>query len=58
MNYKCDCSKERVERALVSLGREELVKMAEEQDSTEVCCHFCDKKYIFSKDEIIDLSKR
>ncbi len=58
VNYKCDCSKERVERALVSLGREELVKMAEEQDSTEVCCHFCDKKYIFSKDEIIDLSKR
>lgn len=58
VNYKCDCSKERVERALVSLGREELVKMAEEQDSAEVCCHFCDKKYIFSKDEIIDLSKR
>ncbi len=58
VNYKCDCSKERVERALVSLGREELVETAEEQDSTEVCCHFCDKKYIFSKDEIIDLSKR
>lgn len=58
VNYKCDCSKERVERALVSLGREELVKMAEEQDSTEVCCHFCDKKYVFSKDEIISLSKR
>lgn len=58
VNYKCDCSKERVERALVSLGREELVKMVEEQDSTEVCCHFCDKKYVFSKDEIIALSKR
>ncbi len=58
VSYKCDCSKERVERALVSLGREELVKMAEEQDSTEVCCHFCDNKYVFSKDEIIALSKR
>lgn len=58
VKYKCDCSKERVERALVSLGREELVKMAEEQDSTEVCCHFCDKKYVFSKDEIITFSKR
>lgn len=58
VSYKCDCSKERVERALVSLGREELVKMAEEQDTTEVCCHFCDKKYVFSKDEIIGLSKR
>ena len=58
VSYKCDCSKERVERALISLGREELAKMAEEQDSTEVCCHFCDKKYVFSKDEIIGLSKR
>lgn len=58
VSYRCDCSKERVERALVSLGREELVKMAEEQDSTEVCCHFCDRKYVFSRDEIISLSKR
>lgn len=58
VSYKCDCSKERVERALVSLGRDELVKMAEEQDTTEVCCHFCDKKYVFSKDEIVGLSKR
>lgn len=58
VSYKCDCSKERVERALVSLGREELVKMAEEQDTTEVCCHFCDKKYVFSRDEIVGLSKR
>lgn len=58
VSYRCDCSKERVERALVSLGREELVKMAEEQDSTEVCCHFCDRKYVFSKDEIVALSKR
>ena len=58
VSYKCDCSKERVERALISLGREELAKMAEEQDSTEVCCHFCDKKYVFSKDEIVALSKR
>lgn len=58
VSYKCDCSKERVERALVSLGREELVKMAEEQDTTEVCCHFCDRKYVFSKDEIVGLSKR
>ena len=58
VNYKCDCSKERVERALVSLGMEELVKMAEEQDSTEVCCHFCDKKYVFSFVLIVTLSKR
>lgn len=55
--YKCDCSKERVEKALVSLGREELDKMADEDDVTEVCCHFCDKKYSFTKDEIRALIK-
>lgn len=55
--YKCDCSKERVERALISLGREELTKMAEEQEKIEVCCHFCDKKYYFTRDEILSLKK-
>ncbi len=58
VNYRCDCSKERVERALISLGREELIKMAEEEEKIEVCCHFCDKKYVYSKDEILALSKR
>lgn len=56
--YRCDCSKERVEKALISLGREELTKMSEEEESIEVCCHFCEKKYNFSKDEIIALSNR
>lgn len=55
--YKCDCSRERVERALVSLGNEELQKMAEEEENIEVCCHFCDKKYNFSSEEIISLKK-
>ncbi len=55
--YKCDCSRERVERALVSLGNEELDKMAKEQDDIEVCCHFCDKKYHFTPEEIISLKK-
>lgn len=58
VSYRCDCSKERVERALISLGREELVKMAEEEEKIEVCCHFCDKKYVYSRDEILALSKR
>lgn len=55
--YKCDCSRERVERALISLGREELSKMAEEEEKIEVCCHFCSKKYYFTRDEIISLKK-
>ncbi len=53
--YKCDCTKERVEKALVSLGREELKKMAEEDEFTEVCCHFCTNKYRFEKNEILKL---
>ena len=57
VNYKCDCSKSRVERALISLGREELEKMAQEEENIEVCCHFCDKKYNFTKDEITALGK-
>ena len=55
--YKCDCSKERVENALISLGREELTKMAEEEEKIEICCHFCDKKYYFTSDEIKKLKK-
>lgn len=53
--YKCDCSKERVERALISLGKDELTKMANEQNETEVCCHFCNKKYKFTKQDILNL---
>ncbi len=50
--YRCDCSKERVERALISIGKEELSKMKEEQEEVEVSCHFCNRKYHFSKDDI------
>lgn len=49
--YRCNCSKKRVETALISMGADELKKMSEDE-TTEVCCHFCDKKYTFSSDEI------
>lgn len=55
--YKCDCSRERTEGILLSLGRKELAKLAAEQEKTEVCCHFCNKKYVFSADELCDLLK-
>lgn len=49
--YRCDCSQERVERALISLGEVELEKLALEQPTTEVTCHFCNNAYSFdSKD--------
>lgn len=53
--YKCDCSKERVERALISMGKAELVAIKEEQGECEVCCHFCNKKYVFSGEELDQL---
>ena len=50
--YACNCSRERTEKILISLGTEELARLADEQDTTEVCCHFCDKKYSFTSGEL------
>lgn len=55
--YKCNCSKERIETALITLGTEELNKMADELDEVEVKCHFCDKAYKFSPNEVRFLAK-
>lgn len=56
IEYKCNCSKDRVEKTLISMGREELKSMAEEMDEAEINCHFCDKIYKFSKAELTALS--
>ena len=56
-NYRCGCSRERTERILISLGAKELERLAEQQESTEVCCHFCDKKYSFTSEELKELLK-
>ncbi len=56
VEYKCDCSTERVTRALIGAGEDGLREMAEDEQ-TEVCCHFCNKKYIFSRDKILKLLK-
>ena len=57
VSYKCDCSRDRVERALQSIGEGDLRDMAKDE-FTEVKCHFCDKTYRFSSDEILSLIKR
>lgn len=51
VNYVCDCSKQRVERALISIGKDDLLDMANDE-VTEVKCHFCNKAYSFTSDEI------
>ena len=55
--YYCDCSRERTRGILMTLGREEIEKLAEEQQETEVCCHFCNKKYVFFADELLKMLK-
>lgn len=54
--YKCDCSRERTERVLVSLGKNELLSIAGEGKDTSVYCHFCGKEYIFTPKEIKTLA--
>ncbi len=54
--YKCDCSRERTERVLVSLGKQELSSIADEGKDTSVSCHFCGKEYIFTPEEIKKLA--
>jgi len=58
VGYRCDCTRERVERALITLGVEDLTQMAREQPVTEVDCHFCPKIYRFNPDEIRGLAGR
>lgn len=52
--YKCTCSRERVEAALISTGRQSLEEMAQDE-KTEVGCQFCNKKYVFTPKEILGL---
>lgn len=53
--YKCNCSRKRMERALISLGKKEISDIIEEQGEAEMTCRFCDNIYKFSKDELTEL---
>ena len=57
VNYKCDCSRDRVSRALQSIGEADLREMAKDE-ITEVKCHFCDKAYKFTSKEIEALIRK
>lgn len=51
-SFSCNCSKERMEKALVSLGKKELASMIEEGKPIEVTCHFCNTSYRFEEAEL------
>ena len=55
LSFKCTCSKERVEEALISLGRDEILKLIHEQGNAEVKCEFCREIYSLTKDELENL---
>ena len=55
IEYKCYCSRDRVERALISLGTEELEEMLREQGGCQLTCQFCDAVYDFSAEELQSL---
>lgn len=55
VKYECDCNRDRIERALISIGESELRKIISEDGKAELSCHFCNKKYIFEKEQLENL---
>lgn len=56
--FSCDCTKERVEKALISIGEKELTEMIREGEPIEVKCHFCNHAYRFQPEELERLLER
>ena len=52
VEYRCYCNRDRVSRALISMGREELQAMIDEQGSAELTCQFCDRVYSFTREDL------
>jgi len=52
VQFKCNCSKERFATAIIGLGKEEIEDMIEKDGKAEAQCHFCNEKYIFTKEEL------
>ena len=55
VEYRCYCSRDRVSRALISMGKKDLAEMIEEQGHAELTCQFCDQVYRYSKEELEEL---
>ncbi len=58
VEYRCNCSWERVSDALKSIGAEALRELAEEKDDTEVACQFCGRKYMFRRQDLLEIIDR
>lgn len=55
IEYRCDCNKEKFERGLISIGKDELQTIIDEDGKADTVCHFCNKSYSFTKEELQEL---
>lgn len=53
--FECNCSKKRVEKAVISIGQKDIQEMIEDNEPIEVNCHFCNQHYIFTIDELKEI---
>ena len=58
IRYRCTCSRERMEKALVSLGRSDLQSLIDEDEGAELSCHFCHRKHFFTTAQLKQLLER
>ena len=56
--FYCNCSKERVEKAIISIGRKDIQEMIDDDKDIEVNCHFCNTNYCYTVDDLKDMIKR
>lgn len=56
--FYCDCCKEKVEKVIISIGKDEIQSMIDDHEPVEVNCHFCNKHYMFDVDELKELLQR
>ncbi len=55
--FSCNCSRERVEKALISVGKSEIQSMIDDNEPIEMNCHFCNTKYVFEVEELKKILK-
>ena len=56
--YKCNCTREKVEKALIAIGKKEIEKIIEEDGKAELHCHFCNKDYLFGENDLKEILLR
>ena len=56
--FECNCSKNRVEKAVISIGQKDILEMIEDNKPIEVNCHFCSKHYVFTIEELKEMLKK